>query len=81
MYIVIGGVNSTCQKALHVRHLEEIKLGDGQPDAVFDMVDSSSLDAVFWRVLAHPKSRSDRIGQCIAPHHTHINSMYTYAIQ
>ena len=56
-----------------MRHLEEVKLGDGQPYAVFDMVNSLPLDAVFWRVFTHPKSRSDRIGQCIAPHHTHIH--------
>jgi hypothetical protein len=38
MYVVMGGAKSTCEKAPHVRHLEEIKLGDGQPYAVFDMV-------------------------------------------
>ena len=44
---------------------KEVKLGDGQPYAVFDIVDSLPLDAVSWRVFHHhSNSRSDRIGQC-----------------
>ena len=43
----------------------KVKLGDGQPYAVFDIVDSLPLDAVSWRVFHHhSNSRSDRIGQC-----------------
>ena len=42
----------TCET--HVRYLlRKVKLGDGQPYAMFDMVNSLPLDAVFWRMFTH----------------------------